>query len=148
MTVSPQIMALALDDLIDTLDEATLTEDDPGRYSMLNFVITDGCTVVASKYVASLRNVKCASLYYTSGSGLELQNDALAIRRTARRECMAMICSEPLTDRREWVKVPDGSIVTLTPDNVVHVRPVRERTARIAQMQANVQAAEAEAVGK
>ncbi|CAI5952770.1 unnamed protein product [Closterium sp. NIES-64] len=75
--------------------------------SLLNFVVSDGRTVVATKY-CNLPHEECATLYYASGSRFEAldgsSNDYL-VRHADRRGLLGIVASEPLTDESaDWIQ--------------------------------------------
>ncbi|CAI5462014.1 unnamed protein product, partial [Closterium sp. Yama58-4] len=77
--------------------------------SLLNFVVSDGRTVVATKY-CNLPHEECATLYYASGSRFEAldgsSNDYL-VRHADRRGLLGIVASEPLTDESaDWIQCP------------------------------------------
>ncbi|GJP84513.1 hypothetical protein CLOP_g14576 [Closterium sp. NIES-67] len=85
--------------------------------SLLNFVVSDGRTVVATKY-CNLPNEECATLYYASGSRFESadgnSNDYL-VRHADRRGLLGIVASEPLTDESaDWIQVPRNTCVVMT----------------------------------
>jgi glutamine amidotransferase len=87
-------------------------------HSLLNFAVTDGRTVVATRYV-SKEGVEPATLYFSSGTiryyseaycvGTRFECDSNAQYRMIqadKRNKVAIITSEPLTDEKDWVVSP------------------------------------------
>lgn len=76
--------------------------------SLLNFVVSDGQTVVATRY-CNLPSFPAASLYYAFGSKFECVDRATNsyfVRHEDRRGQIGIVASEPLTDRNaDWIKV-------------------------------------------
>lgn len=100
--------------------EGALRDVEADQTSLLNFVVSDGDSMAASRYVISLKNpnADAASLYYSSGNSYESDGDApgnYAMMHTDRRPSMIIVSSEPLTERRaDWVEVPRNSCVVVT----------------------------------
>ena len=117
---------------------------------MLNFVVTDGRTVVATRYFPASQmfpllccshrlfyvsyagpNCSPASLYYASGSGWE--NDgadgaAFVMSHRERVPHAYIIASEPLTpDAKDWVVIPPNHIACITPDSDFLLLPIQQQ---------------------
>lgn len=98
--------------------------------SLLNFVVSDGESIVASRYVVSPNNPnsKAASLYYASGNNYQSDGSApgnYAMVHTDRRPSLAIISSEPLTERRgDWVSVPHNCCVVITSSMHILLSPI------------------------
>jgi glutamine amidotransferase len=89
--------------------------------SLLNFCITDGETVVATRYVSS-KHDEAASLYYSSGT--TFSEDATGVNGSGhyrmskldKRENIIMIASEPLTfEKADWLEIRTNTMVVVTP---------------------------------
>jgi glutamine amidotransferase len=91
--------------------------------SLLNFCITDGETVVATRYVSS-KHDEAASLYYSSGT--TFCQDATGVNgngsghyrmsKLDKRENIIMIASEPLTfEKADWLEIRTNTMVVVTP---------------------------------
>eukprot|EP00178_Gracilaria_changii_P007377 TRINITY_DN234_c0_g1_i17.p1 TRINITY_DN234_c0_g1~~TRINITY_DN234_c0_g1_i17.p1 ORF type:complete len:1342 (+),score=132.22 TRINITY_DN234_c0_g1_i17:2494-6519(+) len=93
--------------------------------SLLNFVVSDGESIVASRYVVSPNDphAQAASLYYASGNNYQSDGSApgnYVMVHTDRRPSLAIISSEPLTERRgDWVPVPTNCCIVIT--NSMHI---------------------------
>ncbi|KAG8815298.1 hypothetical protein FRC17_000751 [Serendipita sp. 399] len=89
--------------------------------SLLNFCITDGQTVIATRYVSS-RTDEAASLYYSSGTtfseygGTDGSGGHYRMSKSDKRENIIMIASEPLTfEKADWREIPTNTMVVVTP---------------------------------
>lgn len=85
--------------------------------SLLNFCITDGETVVATRYVSS-KHDEAASLYYSSGTTFSEDAPGGHYRMSKRdkRENIIMIASEPLTfEKADWLEIRTNTMVVITP---------------------------------
>lgn len=103
--------------------------------SLLNFAITDGKSVVCTRYVSSSTD-EAASLFFSSGTSwreqAETAADGTAIKgkgeyKMERRDKGAdivLVASEPLTfERNNWVTVPTNSVVTIHNQTVL-IHPI------------------------
>jgi len=85
--------------------------------SLLNFVVTDGSTVVATRYISS-RTSEASSLFFSSGTSFDEYQEGGLYRMTKadKRENIIMIASEPLTfERSDWMEVKTNTMVVITP---------------------------------
>lgn len=98
------------------------TDDGP---SMMNFAVTDGVTVVCSRYISS-RHLEAASLYYSSGNRFEKCNSShYRMVKDNRRQDMVVIASEPLTfEKADWLTIPTNSVIVVTSKMNVLIYPV------------------------
>lgn len=84
----------------------------------MNYVVTDGHTVVATRYISS-RTQEASSLFFSSGTSFdEYEPNAGLYRMTKadKRERIIMIASEPLTfERADWVEVKTNMMLVITP---------------------------------
>ncbi|KAG0072541.1 hypothetical protein BGZ89_005122 [Linnemannia elongata] len=98
------------------------TDDGP---SMMNFAVTDGVTVVCSRYISS-RYLEAASLYYSSGNRFEKSNSShYRMVKDNRRQDMVVIASEPLTfEKADWLTIPTNSVIVVTSKMNVLIYPV------------------------
>ncbi|KAH9819174.1 nucleophile aminohydrolase [Melampsora americana] len=95
-----------------------------GEPSLLNFAVTDGKSVVATRYVTSSTD-EAASLYFSTGTSFEeVENDALGLskpgqyrmRKCDKREKIVLIASEPLTfEKTDWLEIPCQTLIVITP---------------------------------
>eukprot|EP00899_Mesostigma_viride_P012902 jgi/Mesvir1/21612/Mv04038-RA.1 len=77
--------------------------------SLLNFCVSDGKTVVATRY-CNVEGQLPATLYYATGSRFECTDAArnvYSLLQSDRRSSMAIVSSEPITDHAsDWMPVP------------------------------------------
>lgn len=104
--------------------------------SLLNFAVTDGKSVVCTRYVSS-RTDDAASLFFSSGTswtkqpGTEPANSKPQIgsgeykmERRDRGSDIVLVASEPLTfERDNWVTVPTNSVLTIHNQTVL-IHPI------------------------
>ncbi|MCG8670276.1 MAG: hypothetical protein MI867_12735, partial [Pseudomonadales bacterium] len=66
--------------------------------SLLNLCLTDGKTLVASRYV-NHPTAKPASLYFTSGSDFSVsESGKMILGKNDRQDHVVILASEPITD--------------------------------------------------
>ncbi|WVF72236.1 hypothetical protein IAT40_007048 [Kwoniella sp. CBS 6097] len=85
--------------------------------SLMNFVVTDGETVVATRYISS-RTSEASSLFFSSGTSFDEYQEGGLYRMTKadKRENIIMISSEPLTfERSDWMEVKTNTMIVITP---------------------------------
>ncbi|KAK8219907.1 glutamine amidotransferase subunit [Zalaria obscura] len=116
---------------IKEVQEAGLVpEGDGDTRSLLNFAITDGKSVVCTRYVSS-KTDEAASLFFSSGTSWKQQGgngtDSKGDYRMERRDRGAdivVVASEPLTfERDNWVTVPTNSTLTIHNQTVL-IHPI------------------------
>lgn len=106
--------------------------------SLLNFAVTDGKSVVCTRYVSS-RTDEAASLFFSSGTswtkqpspGSETPNSKPQVgsgeykmERRDRGSDIVLVASEPLTfERDNWVTVPTNSVLTIHNQTVL-IHPI------------------------
>lgn len=102
--------------------------------SLLNFAITDGKSVVCTRYVNSTSD-EAASLFFSSGSSWQEQRDPSSrsnktgkgeykMERRDKGADVVLVASEPLTfERDNWVTVPSNSVLTIHNQNVL-IHPI------------------------
>ncbi len=102
-------------------EEAGITE--PSYY---NFAVTNGQTVIATRYVTD--NMKePASLYVSSGAKFECRQGVCRMLPAEQQERAVIIVSEPLTDAKEdWVKVSKNHLVMVTSQLNVSSVPIEQ----------------------
>ncbi|PVU92985.1 hypothetical protein BB561_003509 [Smittium simulii] len=83
--------------------------------SLLNFAVTDGTTVVCTRYISS-STLEAASLFFSSGSQFRSEADGrYRMIRNNRRDESVVIASEPLTfERNDWLVIPTNTIFVIT----------------------------------
>lgn len=87
---------------------------DHAEPSLLNFAVTDGSSVVVSRYITS-RVDEAASLHFSCGSSfVESAPGEYRMERLDRNQDVIMVASEPLTfERGDWTAVPTNSVLTI-----------------------------------
>lgn len=124
--VSSQEMRETLVWTIGRLNELTREAGIRGP-SFYNFAVTNGDTIVASRYCSD-PNTEGASLHYAHGALMEcLPNGRCDIHSVPPNEKAAavIVASEKLTDERsEWYDVPNNHTVTVFPDLTVTLESI------------------------
>lgn len=101
--------------------------------SLLNFAVTDGKSVVATRYVTSSTD-EAASLYFSTGTSFEAATNAgidlpelddchdpieaaqYRMKKSDKREKIVLIASEPLTfEKTDWLEIPCQTVIIVTP---------------------------------
>lgn len=117
-----------INELIDQIPESTIHAENVDTRSLLNFVLSDGHSVICTRYINSATD-QAASLYYSSGSQWEKRlapgdNKDYQMQRRDKGADVVLVASEPLTFEREsWVNVPTNSILTIHGQTVM-VHPI------------------------
>ncbi|KAJ2477696.1 glutamine amidotransferase subunit [Coemansia sp. RSA 2320] len=106
------------------LDDAGVTDT-----SLMNFAVTDGQSVVCTRYITSSEK-EGASLFYSSGS--EFRSDAESgqyrMIKANKREDVVVVASEPLTfERTDWMVIPTNTLLVITPKLNVHLHPIHDK---------------------
>lgn len=113
--------------LIRTSIPDTLTLQDIETRSLLNFAVTDGHSVIVTRYVSSKTDA-AASLYYSSGTDWVEGpiKGHFQMERRDKASDVVLVASEPLTfERHNWLAVPTNTIVTIS-DQTVFVQPIKD----------------------
>lgn len=102
----------------------TEVTDEP---SLLNFAVTDGQSVVVSRYITS-RTDEAASLHFSTGLRFfEYEPGLFKMERLNRSQDVIFVASEPLTfERGDWTCVPTNTIVSITEDSTVLMYPIMD----------------------
>ncbi|KAH0838270.1 nucleophile aminohydrolase [Lanmaoa asiatica] len=85
--------------------------------SLMNFCVTDGESVVATRYISS-RHDEAASLWFSSGTTFSeyKQGGHYKMTKADKRENIIMIASEPLTfEKADWMEIRTNNMVVITP---------------------------------
>ena len=105
----------------------TCTLEDVETRSLLNFAVTDGHSVVVTRYVSSKKDA-AASLYYASGTAWvegKIKGE-FKMERQDKASDVVLVASEPLTfERHSWLQVPTNTIMTISKQNV-EVKPIKD----------------------
>lgn len=101
----------------DWTKEAGVPVNEP---SLLNIAITDGTSVVVSRYITS-KTEEAASLHFSSGTRFfEHEPGQYRVERRDRAQKIIMVASEPLTfERNDWVTIPTNTILTIKGQTVL-----------------------------
>lgn len=89
--------------------------------SLLNFAVTDGHTVICTRYISS-KTDEPASLYFSSGTKWKegKVKGHFKMERHDKGADIVLVASEPITfERHNWVSVPANSIVTIHKQTVL-----------------------------
>lgn len=110
--------------LIKEIPEKTIVEEKVDTRSLLNFALTDGHSVICTRYVSS-KTDEAASLYYSSGTTWDDKKKGnFQMDRRDKGADIVLVASEPLTfERDNWVTVPTNSILTIHKQTVM-VHPI------------------------
>ncbi|KAF2088001.1 N-terminal nucleophile aminohydrolase [Saccharata proteae CBS 121410] len=102
--------------------------------SLLNFAVTDGQSVICTRYVSSTTD-EAASLFFSSGTSWQEQKPKVAgsvgddkkdykMERRDKGADIVLVASEPLTfERDNWVTVPTNSTLTIHKQTVM-IHPI------------------------
>lgn len=95
--------------------------------SMMNFAVTDGVSVVCSRYISS-QTLEAASLYFSSGTRFESYKPGhYRMIKADKREDIVVIASEPLTfEKADWLTIPTNSVVVITSKMNVLMYPIMD----------------------
>ncbi|KAG0228959.1 nucleophile aminohydrolase [Mortierella sp. GBAus27b] len=93
--------------------------------SMMNFAVTDGVSVVCSRYISS-KTLEAASLYFSSGTRFESYKPGhYRMIKADKREDIVVIASEPLTfEKADWLTIPTNNLVVITSKLNVLMYPI------------------------
>lgn len=125
ITFSHKILRQALLKTIELLTKwQTAITSEP---SLLNFAVTDGESVVVSRYVSS-KTDEAASLHFSTGSRfLEYEPGLFKMERLNRSQDVVFVASEPLTfERGDWTCVPTNTVISITKNNTVLMHPIED----------------------
>ncbi|OTB07869.1 hypothetical protein M426DRAFT_317760 [Hypoxylon sp. CI-4A] len=117
-----------INELTMAIPESIIQSENVDTRSLLNFAVTDGHSIICTRYVSS-KTDEAASLYYSSGTQWETRPSAANDRdyqmeRRDKGADIVLVASEPLTFEREnWVNVPTNSILTIHGQTVM-VNPI------------------------
>lgn len=126
---SPNEIRRRLEDTIRIVEKA-LVEAGTDELSLLNFIVSDGDSLIASRYAVhpNKTEVQAASLYFASGNAYTSNEDApsrFSMVHTSRKPSLAILSSEPLTEERsDWVSVPLNHVILITPAMHITISPV------------------------
>jgi ergothioneine biosynthesis protein EgtC len=101
-----------------TIDQLNMwsREAEIGRPSYYNFAVTDGRSVIATRY-ASESAQEPPSLYFSSGTKFECSDGVGRMIQIDQSQHAVIIASEPLTDAKEdWAPIPKNHLLMVTQD--------------------------------
>ncbi|KAF9513005.1 hypothetical protein BS47DRAFT_1344700 [Hydnum rufescens UP504] len=81
--------------------------------SLLNFFVTEGSTIVASRYISSKYD-EAASLYFSSGTTFSeyAPGGHYRMSKSDKRENIIMVASEPLTfEKADWMEIKMNTLI-------------------------------------
>jgi len=128
---TPEILRRAM---LDTIAHLNMLARDAGitEPSLLNFTVTDGATIVASRYISS----KCheaASLYFSSGTTFNeyAPGGHYRMSKSDKRENIILVASEPLTfEKADWMEIKTNTLIVITPKmNILQIPIIDEFSA-------------------
>ncbi|KAJ1904418.1 glutamine amidotransferase subunit [Tieghemiomyces parasiticus] len=94
--------------------------------SLLNIAVTDGRSVVCTRYVSS-STLEAASLYYSSGSSFAQKSGQYRMEKRDKREDAVVIASEPLTfEKADWLTIPSNTLLLVTPKHNILLYPIKD----------------------
>ncbi|KAK9717339.1 glutamine amidotransferase subunit [Basidiobolus ranarum] len=95
--------------------------------SLMNFAVTDGKTVICTRYISSSTQ-EAASLYFSSGTRFESYKPGhYRMIKADKREDIVVVASEPLTfEQADWITIPTNTLVIITPRFNVLLYPIKD----------------------
>ncbi|PRP74395.1 hypothetical protein PROFUN_10293 [Planoprotostelium fungivorum] len=95
--------------------------------SLLNLAVTDGMSVVATRYVDK-PDATPATLYYSSGTKFMSDSEQeYHMYHLEKKSRTGIISSEPLTDSPgDWMPVPTNHLIMIRPDMTVLLHPIND----------------------
>ncbi|KAA1471540.1 N-terminal nucleophile aminohydrolase [Dentipellis sp. KUC8613] len=105
--------------MLETIATLNQLAEDAGitQPSLMNFCVTDGESVVATRYISS-RHDEAASLWFSSGTTFSEYADGghYKMSKADKRENIIMVASEPLTfEKADWMEIKTNYMVVITP---------------------------------
>ena len=99
-----------INELIDDIPESVVHDENVDTRSLLNFAVSDGYTIICTRYVGSSHD-EAASLYYSSGTLWETRtpeptNRDYQMERSDKGADVVLVASEPLTFERGMFSSP------------------------------------------
>ena len=143
-----QTIAL-INEMTDSIPKSVIQNEDVDTRSLLNFAVTDGHSVICTRYISSAKD-EAASLYYSSGTQWATRTSSpndreYQMERKDKGADIVLVASEPLTFERgeslllafgidcaandmaeNWVNVPTNSIITIHRQTVM-MHPILDK---------------------
>ena len=92
--------------------------------AFLNFVVSDGHSLLISRYVSDPENEEARSLYYALGGSLSV-DEGVCHFGASKVAKMALVVSERLDAHdADWVKVPQNNLLLISDDIEVELQPI------------------------
>ncbi|CAG8553858.1 10943_t:CDS:10, partial [Scutellospora calospora] len=116
-------MLKTIDQLNNWAEEAEINEP-----SLLNFAVTDGNTVICTRYISS-KTQEAASLYFSSGTKFtEYKSGHYKMTKSDKREDIVVVASEPLTfEKADWLTIPTNTCFVITSNLNVLQFPIKDK---------------------
>lgn len=121
--VSCEEMVYALTRMFEDLS-ALLVENGVQKHSYLNIVVTNGNSIIATRYTSN-PSVQPATLYYMYGREYHCRGDMCIMEPSVGQATAIVIASEPMTSRRsDWMKVQRNSMMIVDETMRIHYRDI------------------------
>jgi len=104
--------------------ERLKADADSGATTRANFCLTDGESIVATRY-ASPTDADAASLYVGEAGGFVADGGSVATPDPSGDAATIIASEPPFEDDRVWRTVPQNHLVTVAPDGETAVEPLR-----------------------
>ncbi|CAJ0626993.1 5573_t:CDS:10 [Entrophospora sp. SA101] len=116
--------------MLKTIQQLNIWAEEEGinEPSLLNFAVTDGCSVVCTRYI-NCQTREAASLYFSSGTSfMEYKPGHYKMFKADKREDIVLIASEPLTfEKTDWLTIPSNTCIVVTPKLNVLLYPIKDQ---------------------
>ncbi|TVY33569.1 putative glutamine amidotransferase [Lachnellula occidentalis] len=122
-----------INDFIAAIPQAILENENVDTRSLLNFAVTDGHSVVCTRYVSS-RTDEAASLYYSSGTTWEDKSSKgeYQMDRRDKGADIVLVASEPLTSKEASPAFPTVMVHPII-DDYYNYNPYHRRSSKFVQ---------------
>ncbi len=120
--VGPVLLKQAMLDTIAQLNEWTreVATEESSHY---NFAVTDGHTIVATRYTDQPQ-YSAETLYFSRGERFECLGDVCRVISTRDKPHAIIIASEPLTPEARWEPIPVNHMITVSQNLVIEILPI------------------------
>jgi len=100
-------------------------ERTPDNFSRMNVVLTNGKSLLATRYVSDAQQIPL-SLYYAAGDYIDTQNNNMIHANTGKPD-VVLVASEPLSDyAEEWQEVPINHALFVDEALQISLRPIED----------------------